>query len=109
MKFFKKLFERKNNDNRLIGSWKSDQSDEFTRTTLGDVLIRFTKQGDMIYTIKQPNKDQVIYLKYETANGMIISDQPSMPRKEETEYLLQDESTLFLIHEGIQTKFIKTN
>ena len=86
-------------DHRLIGRWLS-QPGEPQRVT-----IEFQRDGSMIYTIHEPDKDQKMFLRYRVENGTIISDQGSAPREERTAYWLEGDHQLVLSYEGERSVF----
>ena len=107
MNWIKKIFGSKELDSRLFGAWISDQADEITRQTLGDVTMTFTPSGELTYKIKESDRIQIINMTFWTENDYIISDQPSSPRKERTRFVLEDDR-LILEFEGQKTRFLKS-
>jgi hypothetical protein len=107
MNWIKKIFGSKALDSRLLGSWISDQTDETTKQTLGDVTMTFTPKGELIYKIKESDKVQIINMTFWTEGEYVISDQPSNPRKEKTRFDFDDEK-LILEFEGYKTIFLKS-
>lgn len=49
----------------LIGTWKSDPSDEITIRDYGNVVMEFKEDGALIYSIIENDKVQVILMTYE--------------------------------------------
>lgn len=107
MNWIKKIFGSKELDSRLFGNWRSDQTDEITKQTLGDVTMTFTPSGRLVYKIKESEKVQIINMTFWTEGEYIISDQPSHPRKERIRFTIEDER-LILEFEGEKTRFIKS-
>jgi hypothetical protein len=107
MHWIKKIFGSKELDSRLFGNWTSDQTDEITKQTLGDVTMTFTPTGELIYKIEQSNRVQIINMTFWTEGEYVISDQPSSPRKERTRFIFEDEN-LILEFEGQKTRFLKS-
>lgn len=87
-------------DKRLLGRWKS------TKGAGGDPLtIEFRRDGSMTYTIHGPHSDQKIFLRYTAENGVIVSDQPSEPREEQTAYRFTLGGQLVLIYDAEESTF----
>lgn len=106
MNWIKKIFGSKELDSRLFGSWTSDQSDDTTKQTLGDVTMTFTPKGKLTYKIKELDKVEIINMTFWTEGEYITSDQPSRPRKEKTRFSFEGER-LILEFEGQKTTFLK--
>ena len=107
MGIFKKLFKQDKLDEGLLGTWKSNFKDELTAQELGDVEITFEGDGQMRYTIKSDARDQIMLMTYKTIGNLIISNQASMPKEEETKYHFEGDK-LILNFSGQVSKFIKT-
>jgi hypothetical protein len=92
----------------LIGTWKSDPNDETTQRSFGNVTLEIRKNGELIYTIEEDNKLQIMNLIYEIRGNILISDQPSKPQKEETTFRLSsDNKRLELVQNGVTSRYIK--
>lgn len=68
------------NKNDLIGIWTSDSTKE-----LGDITLEFKSNGELVYSVKENDKKQVINLVYWLEGDYIYTDQPSAPKIEKTE------------------------
>lgn len=71
---------------KIIGEWVSDPRDRNCLRAFDNVSMEFMKDGQLIYTIHEPGKDQIMLLTYRIENGIIVSDQPSSPRGERTPF-----------------------
>jgi hypothetical protein len=82
-------------DERLLGKWESvpDAAEE-------PVTIEFAEDGSLTYTIHTDHTDQIMLLRYRTDRGVIISDQPSQPREEQTRYRFTADERLIMTYEG---------
>lgn len=98
------IFKR-NSDKRLEGNWMSDLQDQTTKESIGNVTVTFTGDGKLIYEVMEGEKLQRMNMTYHTKNNIIISNQPSSPRRENTKYTFEDENVLILEFEGEVTKF----
>lgn len=90
----------------LIGIWQADPNDVVTQQLYGNVTLDFRSNGELIYTIKEEDKEQKIFMIYEVKGKFLITDQPSSPQKEITEYYLTDEF-LELNFNGAKSKYIR--
>jgi len=93
-------------NNNLVGIWKTDSKDSETWQNYGNVTMEFKLDGQLIYTIIEEDKEQKIILNYEVQGTSLITDQPSFPQKQITEFVLTGH-ILELIFDGIKSKFIK--
>jgi len=107
MSFISKIFGKKELDSPLFGTWFSDFNDEKTKAGFGNVKMTFTKDGKLIYEIREGDKRQIITMIYSFEGNSIITDQPSHPRIEKTEYLIINENALILKLNGEEGCFIK--
>lgn len=73
-------------ESALIGTWKSDPNDSTGASTYGNVTLKFGADGTLLYIIREQNRDQVMRLTYHIEPGFIVTNQPSEPRSERTEY-----------------------
>lgn len=90
----------------LIGHWRTDPSDEFTIQSFGSISMNFKANGELIYTVHEEEKDQIGLLTYEIDGNLLVTNQPSHPRKEASKFNMVD-GKLELIYDGIVSKFIK--
>ena len=74
------------NKKKLLGTWISDPEDTESIRRFGNVRLHFTIDGRLIYTILGEEKDQKIFLTYRVENNILITDQPSDPREEQTKF-----------------------
>jgi hypothetical protein len=65
----------------------------------------FTTDGKLIYSIDSEESTQIINLVYETFEDTLITDQPSAPKKEYTQYYFESDDLLVLDYDGDKTKF----
>jgi hypothetical protein len=106
MSFLRNLFTKPANK-LLLGQWYSDLTDEKTHNSIGDVKITFTKDGKLIYEIRETEVLQIINMTYLVNGNTLITDQPSHPKIEKTEFLLIDGKTLVLTFNGEEAVFNK--
>lgn len=91
----------------LIGTWKSDPSDSTGASTYGDVTLKFGADGTLLYIIRQSDRDQIMRLTYRIEPGFIVTDQPSEPRSERTEYQVGEDGVLVLAFAGRKSRYVK--
>jgi hypothetical protein len=91
----------------IIGTWKLDPIDINSQQIYGDVSIEFKSNGKLIYTIHLEGKEQKMFMTYEIRGNLLVTDQPSSPHKEETEFRILPDGKLELCFSGIKSKYIK--
>ena len=92
---------------QLIGKWKSDPDDAFTRANYGDVSQTFHEDGRLVYVIHSPEKDQVMRLVYRVVGDELITDQPSAPGEHRTRFSFDDRGRLILDDDGERSRFVR--
>jgi len=107
MNFSSRIFNKTKSNNQLIGNWLSDLHDAETNNAIGNVKITFTADGELIYVICGDNKNQIIHMTYAVDGNILITDQPSHPHIERTEYFFINENTLVLKFNGEESRFVK--
>jgi hypothetical protein len=66
--------------------------------------MEFDDRGNLIYIVKAADKDQVMLMTYHVAGNQIITDQPSAPKPQKSEFSLDDD-TLTLVFDGLEARF----
>jgi hypothetical protein len=92
----------------LVGAWIVDKSNAAALAELGDVLLEFGDDGGLLYTIRGQDKHQIIKLRYQIEGSTIVTDQPSAPRVERTEFSLADD-VLTLAFGGVPYRFVRAS
>jgi hypothetical protein len=85
-----------NQEPRLLGLWRTDPDDRWSLQTYGDVSLLFEPDGKLLYTIHLPNRKQIMRLLYRVDGSWLITDQPSSPREERTEFIFAQDGRLVL-------------
>jgi hypothetical protein len=85
-------------DERLLGRWKGVVGEEV-------VTMEFGRDGGLTCTIHNEGKDQKMLLRYESVDGVIVTDQPSDPREERTRYRFTVSDELLLDYDGEVSTF----
>lgn len=96
-----------NPETTLIGTWKSDPDDSTGANTYGDVTLKFGSDGTLLYIIRESNRDQIMRLTYHIEPGFIVTNQPSEPRSERTNYQLGEDGVLVLAFGGRKSRYVK--
>jgi hypothetical protein len=107
MNFIAKIFSKKESNSPLLGDWFSDLNDGRTASEMGDIKMSFNKNGNLIYEINETDKKQIINLTFVIRGNKLITDQPSHPKKEETEFYFDEINRLVLKFQGEETRFIR--
>jgi hypothetical protein len=93
----------------LIGTWKSDTNDSTGAAAYGDVTLKFGADGTLLYIIREHDRDQTMRLTYHIEPGFIVTNQPSEPRPERTEYQLGEDGVLILTFAGRKSRYVKVS
>jgi hypothetical protein len=91
----------------LVGAWVVDETDAQALTDLGNVLLEFGESNGLLYTIRGQDKDQIIKLWYQIEGSTIVTDQPSAPRIERTQFSVGDDGVLTLAFGGVPYRFVR--
>ena len=83
-------------DTRFIGAWRIDPSDRWSLREYGNVSLQFENNGKLTYTIELPKKKQIMLLTYRVDGNWLVTDQPSHPKEERTEFYFTDDGRLAL-------------
>lgn len=91
----------------LLGTWKLDPSDIKSQQMYGNISIEFKSTGELIYTVHLKDKEQKMFMTYEVKGGLLVTDQPSNPNKEETEFKILPNGKLELSFGGVASLYVK--
>jgi hypothetical protein len=83
-----------NDGAKLLGAWRTDPNDRWSLREYGDVLMVFEGDGRLVYTIHLPNKKQVMHLTFRVDGAWLVTNQPSSPREERTEFFFTPDGRL---------------
>jgi hypothetical protein len=92
-------------DSRLIGLWEIDPEDRASISRYGVVRLHFFPTGDLTYTVRSSDRDEVIRLEYKTEGDVIATQQPSAPQLERTRYSISEDGKLSLDHGGVVSRY----
>jgi hypothetical protein len=94
-------------DNALLGTWVTDPTDEVTRERFGHLVMCFEADGSLTYTIRTEERDRIMLLRYRVERDVVITDQPSAPREERTQFGFTSEGRLVLNYRGFTAYFVR--
>jgi len=83
-------------DSRLFGEWELVRTDAVPADVGEGVRMRFTPDGALDFAFLGPEKDQIVRMVFKVRGRRIITDQPSHPRIEESEYSIEPNGLLSL-------------
>jgi hypothetical protein len=69
--------------------------------------MEFFPDGSLIYYIVSGDRIQKMLLRYRVEGSTIISDQPSAPREERSDFLISADDVLTLTFQGVKCRFIR--
>ena len=69
--------------------------------------MAFTSDGQLVYSVHDGDKTQVIYMVYEVSGNQVITDQPSNPRREISKFSFEPGGILVLDYNGEKTRFTR--
>jgi hypothetical protein len=90
----------------LVGTWVVDETDARALADLGNVQMDFGEGGGLVYTIRGKESDQIMKLRYKVKGSVIVTDQPSAPRVERTQFSVSDD-ILTLAFGGVPYRFVR--
>lgn len=92
---------------QLIGTWRSDPSDQAGAQAYGDVTLKFCPDGTLIYIVHEGGTDNVIRMTFHIDSGFLLTDQPSHPRQERTRFEITADDKLALSFEDRPARFVR--
>ena len=91
----------------LVGVWVVDETDAQALERWGNVVFEFDESDGLIYTIRGDDKDEIIILRYQIEGSTLITDQPSAPRVERTQFSFTPDGVLILTFDGVPSRFVR--
>ncbi len=80
----------------LLGRWRLDQGDKGAVERYGNTRLEFREDGTLLYTIVGSQKDEIAVLRFRVEGNVLVTDQPSAPREERTQFDIGADDRLFL-------------
>jgi hypothetical protein len=93
-------------DARLLGTWRLVKSDGSIDTG-NDVTMTFTRDGKLVYIIHHADSDQIMNLVFSVDDDCLVTNQPSSPRPDSTNFSFDDEGQLVLDNGGTKDWFAR--
>jgi hypothetical protein len=98
------------NENRLIGTWTVDPSDEVGFRRYGNTTMEFKDDGSLTYRIiTDDGKHQLMFLTYKVDGNTLVTNQSSHPREDRTEFELVNDNVLRLTHSGTRVTYCRSS
>jgi hypothetical protein len=92
----------------LVGAWVVDETDALTLERWGNVVLEFDESDGLSCTLRGNDKDEIIVLRYQVEDSTLITDQPSAPRVERTQFSFTPDGVLVLAFGGVPSRFVRT-
>lgn len=92
---------------KLVGRWVTDPTDTDAIKKYGRTTIVFSEDGDLTYIIHGDDRDQVIVMTYRIDDSMLVTDQPSQPGEEHTQFMLTPDGKLVLDYGGDKSTYVR--
>ncbi len=89
----------------LVGRWVIDPSDSHAIEAFGQVSLDFREDGSLTYSTLQEGRIQTMFLTYRVVGDELLTDQPSAPRDEQTQFSITQDGRLVLTFGGVQSMF----
>ena len=90
----------------LLGRWEIDPQDSKAAARYGRVSLEFMADGQLLYTIHEERKDQIMLMIYRIEGDILVTDQPSAPNEVRTRCSLTDDGKLLLELNGEISTYI---
>jgi hypothetical protein len=101
------MFGKKGIDQRLLGKWRIDPTDEPSIQMYGDIEMDFDARGNLKYAIASDAGQQVMLMTWRVEGNCIVTDQPSHLREERSLFELSPEGVLTVAFGGVSTRFLR--
>ncbi|MCW5967907.1 MAG: hypothetical protein KIT57_05300 [Blastocatellales bacterium] len=92
----------------LIGEWIIDPTDCESIKKYGIVSMKFKENGQLIYRNHFAGETKIMLLTYRIQGDLLITNQPSAPREEQTNYSITPEGKLVLLYGTRASRFIRS-
>lgn len=92
---------------KLLGAWITDP--DLLPEDEEPVQIDFHNDGRCTLTILGEFSDKKSFLTYRVENGILVTDQPSDPREEKTQFYFTADGKLVLIYDNKMTQYVRLN
>lgn len=89
----------------LVGRWVIDPADSHVIEAFGQASLDFREDGSLIYSTLEGGRIQTMFLTYRVAGDELVTDQPSAPREERTQFRITQDGRLVLTFGGVRGTF----
>jgi hypothetical protein len=87
----------------LLGIWAIDDSDENAIARYGRTSMEFRSDGTLVHAIHGDESDQIMLLTFRVEGNVLITDQPSSPKVDRSDFMFCDDGRLVLVHDGVSS------
>jgi len=101
------MFGKRRIDQRLLGKWSIDPTDEPSIQMYGKIEMDFDSKGNLRYAVASESGWQVMLMTWRVDGNVIVTNQPSHPREERTPFELSPEGVLTVAFGGVSTRFLR--
>ena len=91
----------------LVGRWVSDPLDAEGIEQFGRVSLEFRPEGTLVYISHGTASDEKMFLTFRLDGDVLVTDQPSAPREEQTRYSMDDNGRLTLWFQGLRSAYVR--
>jgi hypothetical protein len=108
MPLFRRLIRQTQRDPMLLGTWSSDPLDAKGDTAYGQAEMTFHSDGKLTYTIvEEDGRAGIMNLVWRTEGQKILTDQPSHPDSQSSNYEFGRNGMLTISFGGEPARFIR--
>src|SRR5688500_13342568 len=93
---------RRSDPPSLVGCWHLIRAEPGFETGDG-VEMEFTSDGALTYSIRVGQRWQLMRLTYRVEGGWLVTDQPTAPHAERTQFAFEPDETLVLAFGGVRS------
>jgi hypothetical protein len=97
-----RLFKRPAPRAEVVGCWQLVQAPDAPSEP---AEVDFRPDGRLFYSVLSGDRWQIMKLTYQVEGEMLVTDQPSSPRKEKTRFALEEDGRLMLEFGGQRSWF----
>ena len=97
-----------NTKQQILGVWVLDPKGDNKKIieAFGNIAMQFQDDGKLSYWIQGDESKQYVFLDYEIRGNEIVTNQPTAPREETTQFQF-DKDKLILNYNGMQGHFVR--
>jgi hypothetical protein len=70
--------------------------------------MTFTRDGKLVYVTHQDRSDEIMNLVFSVEGNRLVTNQPSRPQLESTNFAFDDEGHLVLEYDGAKCWFVRS-